>query len=172
MKEKQNGDGSAENASVHEDQQMPVIIHAQYVKDISFENPNAPETLRAGQKGPEMDVNINMDARKIESSGEENFYEVTLVLTAKAFREKQSVFLAEIHYGALISMPGVSEENHHPLLLIEIPKTLFPFARQLMAELTQSGGYPPLLLNPVDFHALYLQQFDKEKAEEPENPGS
>jgi preprotein translocase subunit SecB len=145
---------------------MPVIIHAQYVKDISFENPNAPETLRPGQGGPEMDVNINMDAKKMESAETENLYEVVLSLAASAKRADKAVFLADIQYGAVVSLPGVDTEHHHPLLLVEVPKTLFPFARQLLAELTQSGGYPPLLLNPVDFRALYIERFVTPQSEQ------
>ncbi len=150
------------NSQAQSGPQMPVVIHAQYVKDVSFENPNAPETLRGGQGGPEMEINISMDARKLEASAEENLYEVVLKLTARALRSGQTLFLCEIHYAALVSLPGVPQESHHPLLLIEVPRTIFPFARQLLGELTQSGGYPPLLLNPVDFRALYQEQFSQE----------
>ncbi|NCC22779.1 MAG: protein-export chaperone SecB [Alphaproteobacteria bacterium] len=157
--EPQNTNGAAKGQN---GPQVPVVIHAQYVKDISFENPNAPETLRPGQGSPEMDININMDARKLETEETDNLYEVVLSLSAKAARNEKTVFLAEIHYGSIVSLPGVPQDTHHPVLLIEVPKTLFPFARQLLAELTQSGGYPPLLLNPVDFRALYMEQFVKE----------
>lgn len=148
---------------------MPVVIHTQYVKDVSFENPNSPETLRPGKAAPEMDINISMDAKKIEEANpDENLFEVVLKLGAKATREDKAMFLAEIDYAALVSLPGVAKENHHPLLLIEVPKVIFPFARQLLAELTQSGGYPPLLLNPVDFRTLYIEQFGAENQDQKE----
>ncbi len=144
--------------------QAPIVVHAQYLKDISFENPHAPDSLRAGQPGPQMDININMDARKFApEEGQDAMYEVVLALTATAKRDGATVFLAEVQYGAVASLPGVPEETHHPILLIEVPRTLFPFARQLLAELTQSGGYPPLLLNPIDFRALYMEQFVKDE---------
>lgn len=142
---------------------MPVTIHTQYVRDISFENPNAPESLRGGQGAPEMDVNIAMDARKLEDEQFKNLYEVVLVITATAKRSENIVFIAELVYGVTVSIDeAVPEEQHHPILLIEVPRHSFPFARQVMANLTSQGGYPPLLLNPVDFQALYMQRFKDE----------
>jgi len=144
-------------------QDMPVTIHAQYVRDLSFENPNAPDALRAGAKPPEMDINIGMDARKLEDSEIKDLYEVVLNVRAAAVRDGDPVFIAELQYGVTASIGGdVPEENHHPLLLIEMPRLAFPFVRQIMADVTVQGGFPPLLLNPVDFHALYMQRFGKE----------
>lgn len=147
-------------------QSLPIQIHAQYVKDQSFENPNAPETLRAGQDAPKMDININMDATKIESDKIENLYEVRLRLSATAKREDSTVYVAEVEYAAATSLSNVPDEHHHPLLLIEIPRIIFPFARQVMADMTQNGGYPPLMMSPVDFQQLYLQQFGQQQQEE------
>lgn len=146
-----------------EAQGLPVTVHAQYVRDISFENPNAPEALRAGQKPPEMDVNIGMDARKLEDEEIKNLFEVVLSIRAEAKRADKTVFIAEIQYGVTVELgDSVPEKNHHPLLLIEIPKLAFPYVRKLLSDLTTDGGFPPLLLNPVDFHALYMQRFAKE----------
>lgn len=147
-------------------QSLPIQIHAQYVKDQSFENPNAPETLRAGQEAPQMDININMDAAKVESDKVENLYEVRLRMSATAKRKEQIVYVAEIEYAAAVSLGNVPKEHHHPLLLIEIPRIIFPFARQIMADMTQSGGYPPLMMSPVDFQQLYLQQFGQQAQEQ------
>lgn len=141
---------------------MPITVHAQYVRDISFENPNTPEMLRAGQDQPNMDVNIGMDARKIEDEQFENLYEVVLNVRAEAMRGDDVMFIAELQYGITLTLNGVPEDQHHPLLLIEIPKLAFPYARQILSDLTTQGGYPPLLLTPVDFHALYLDQFKDE----------
>ena len=140
-------------------QSLPVQIHTQYVKDMSFENPNAPETLRPQQGSPEMDININLDAREIKEENYQALYEVVLSLTATAKREEKTVFLAEVHYGIVASLDGVPEDQHHPVLLIEVPRMAFPFARQVLADMTTSGGYPPLLLNPVDFQAMYVDRF-------------
>jgi len=144
-------------------QDMPVTIHAQYVRDLSFENPNAPESLRPAGNGPEMDINIGMDARKIEDKDLNNLYEVVLNIRAAANRGEDPVFIAELQYGVTVSIGDeVPEDNHHPLLLIEIPRMAFPFVRQIMSDVTVQGGYPPLLLNPVDFHALYMNRFGAE----------
>ncbi len=144
-------------------QDMPVTIHAQYVRDLSFENPNAPESLRPAADAPEMDINIGMDARKIEDKEIKHLFEVVLNVRASAMRGADAIFIAEMQYGATVSIGDeVSEDNHHPLLLIEIPRMIFPFVRQIMSDVTVQGGYPPLLLNPVDFHALYMNRFGAE----------
>lgn len=144
-------------------QDMPINIHAQYIRDLSFENPNAPESLRPSASSPEMDINIGMDARKLEGDDIPNLFEVVLNVRAAALRGEDPVFIAELQYGVTVSIGSeVPEENHHPLLLIEIPRMAFPFVRQIMSNVTVQGGFPPLLLNPVDFHALYMNRFGAE----------
>ena len=158
-----NGNGAVQNEQPTIATDLPVNIHAQYVRDLSFENPNAPETLRSGNGMPEMNISIGLDARKIKINGHNNAYEVALNVRAEAKIQNRTAFIAELQYGIALSIgENVSEDNHHPLLFIEIPRLAFPFARQIMSDLTSQGGYPPLLLNPVDFHALYLQKFSKE----------
>ncbi len=144
---------------------LPITIHTQYIRDISFENPDAPNSMRAGLKTPDMDVNIGMDARALKDDDIKSLYEVALTISATAKREDKTVFIAEVIYGVTVSIGDiVPEDQHHPLLLIEIPKFAFPFARQILATLTSQGGYPPLLLNPVDFQALYMERFKEEIA--------
>ena len=138
---------------------LPVMVHAQYVKDISFENPAAPYSLRAGLEAPKMDVNINLDVKSLEDAQVKALYEVALRLSVRATRGDQTVYIAEVMYGVAASMPNVAEEHHHALLLVEIPKLAFPFARKVLADLVQDGGYPPLLLGPVDFAAMYMARF-------------
>ncbi len=147
-------------------QNLPVMIHAQYVRDISFENPNSPNSLRPGQDAPKMDVNINLDAKPVEDAQIKNLYEVVLKLTARAERKEYTVFIAELHYAVTVSLPGVPEAQHHPLLLVEVPKLAFPFARKILADLTQEGGYPPLLIGPIDFYGMYMSRFNKPDAPE------
>lgn len=144
-------------------QGLPVTIHAQYIKDLSFENPNAPGSLQANGERPSMDVNFSMDARKLESAADKksDLYEIVLGIQAAAMRGSQVDFLVELEYAVLVSAAELPEEQLHPLLLIEIPRQAFPFARQIIADLTQQAGYPPLLLAPVDFRAFYLQRFGK-----------
>lgn len=153
--------------SVEQEQQqateLPVTILAQYVRDMSFENPNAVDVIRGGAQEPQMDLNIGMDARKIPDDKDDGLYEVVLNIRAEAKRGDTALFLVELQYGATVSIgKEIPEESHHPFLLIEIPRLIFPFARQILSNTTVQGGYPPLLLNPVDFHALYMQRFGKE----------
>lgn len=167
MSDEKNTNQPADNDAQLQATGLPVTIHAQYIRDLSFENPGAPESMRGGQDIPEMNVNIGMDARAIENTELKNLYEVSLTISATAARAERPVFLCEVIYGVTVSIGEVvPEDQHHSLLLIEIPRMAFPFARQILADLTSQGGYPPLLLNPVDFHALYLERFkdDLEKA--------
>lgn len=138
---------------------LPVMVHAQYVKDVSFENPSAPMSLKAGQEAPKVDININLDAKSIDDPQIKSLYEVSIRVSAKATRADQTLYIAEVLYAAAVSMPQVQEEHHHPLLLVEIPKMIFPFARKIIADLVQDGGYPALLLGPVEFAAMYLARF-------------
>ncbi len=143
---------------------MPVVIHAQYIKDFSFENPGTPESLRGGKDMPAMDINIGMDARKIKDEQIENLYEVVLNVRAVAKRADETVFVVELQYGVTVSLNDIPDDQHHPYLLIEIPRMAFPYARQILSDITVQGGYPPLLLNPVDFQALYMDRFSEDIA--------
>lgn len=147
---------------------LPIVIHAQYVKDVSFENPQAPNSLRAGPNGmtpPKMDINFNLDSREIEDPDVKNLYEVTLRLSARAERDGHTIFVCEVLYGAAVSLRNVPEEQQHPMMMIEVPRMIFPFARQILADLTQQGGYPPLMLGPVDFFSMYMSRFGKNNGE-------
>ena len=108
-----------------------------------------------------------MDARKLEDKEMDGLYEVVLSVSAEAKRGKDVLFIAEVQYGITAQVgEGVPEDSHHPLLLIEIPKLAFPYVRKILSDLTIEGGYPPLLLSPVDFQTLYVQRFSKEGGEE------
>jgi len=159
--------GNGQNDGQMQAQPMPVVIHAQYLKDLSFENPNAPDSLRKGQAAPEIDMNISMDAKKLEDENIDSLYEVVLNLNVSAVREGKTAFIAEIVYAATVSMGEVNENRHHTLLLMEVPRLLFPFARQILANMTGSGGFPPLVLNPVDFRAMYINKFGRAPNQEP-----
>lgn len=138
--------------------QYGMMVHTQYVKDFSFENPNAPETLNQGEGQPQLDANINMQANVLDA--EKHLYEVVLEVSAKAERANKTLFMAEIAYGLMVSVnKDVPEDHRHPLLLVEGPKLAFPYVRQLLSTAIQSGGYPPLLLQPVNFEELYRKQY-------------
>ena len=137
----------------------PLLIHAQYLKDFSFENPHAPDTLRKDGKQPKMDMEISLDVNRLEDDTIENLYDVSLMIRAKAERGDKTMFIADLTYSAIVSVNGLQEKQHHPLLFVEVPHMIFPFARQIISDATQAGGYIPLQLNPVDFRSLYLERF-------------
>ena len=151
--------------------QTPLLIHSQYLKDLSFENPNAPAILKRGDNPPQMDMNIALNVKRLEHPEHEHFYEVTLSVNAGAVRpidggDDQTMFLAECVYGAAVSITGLDEKQHHPLLFTEVPHMVFPAVRQIMASATQAGGFIPLQLNPVDFRAMYIERFAKQAAQQ------
>jgi preprotein translocase subunit SecB len=151
----------------------PLIVHKQYLKDLSFENPNAPGILNRIDQRPVMDMNIGLDVQKLEAEEHEHYYEVLIKLTATAKRVDEAMFLAEVVYGAACSIQGMDEKRHHPLLFIEVPRLIFPFARQILSMVTQNGGFMPLQLAPVDFNAMYLKRFGQgQGAQQEEQTGS
>ena len=129
-------------------------VLAQYTKDSSFENPNAPDSLRSGQDAPQIDINIEIGRAMID----DETVEVTLILRANASRADQAVFIAELEYAGLFAFQNVNIEEIQPMILIECPRLLFPFARQIMADMTQNGGFPPILLEPPYFAAMFREE--------------
>jgi preprotein translocase subunit SecB len=136
-----------------EGQQTPLVVNVQYVKDLSFENPNAPNSLALRQQ-PQIAVNVNVNARPLA----EHTFEVQLVISAEAKQEDQVAFVVELTYAGVFTLNGIAEEHVRPVLLIECPRLLFPFARAILAEATRDGGFPPLSLQPIDFAQLFRQQ--------------
>lgn len=133
--------------------QFPITINAQYIKDFSFENPNAPRSLMNNGAPPNVEVNINVEARPLA----EDTYEVVLKVNAEAKTPEISCFMVELSYACIVTLNGFAEEHIQPVLMIEGPRLLFPFARQIIADATREGGFPPLLINPIDFAAMYQQ---------------
>jgi preprotein translocase subunit SecB len=146
-------------------------ILAQYVKDLSFENPNAPGSLQA-QGQPKLDISVNVNAR----AGDNDMYEVELRITANAKgqdasgQETGALFAVELLYAGLFRLVGAPREALEPFLLVEAPRILFPFARRVVADCVRDGGFPPLMLDPIDFGGLYLQQLDARRGGEGEGP--
>lgn len=148
--------------------QPQLRVLAQYVKDLSFENPGAPDTLRPGQPAPGIDLSIDVRARNV---GDDTF-EVLLVINARASRKTEAgedsiVFIAELSYGGLFQMANIPDAEREPFLLIECPRMIFPYARRILADTTRDGNFPPLMLDPVDFASLYRQQLAKRAAAVP-----
>jgi preprotein translocase subunit SecB len=132
-----------------------VGLIAQYIKDLSFENPNAPQTLQAnGTERPQIDVTINVNARRVGDEG----FEVELKASITAKQGTLNAFIVELVYAGLFGIRNMPDENIEPFLLVEAPRLLFPFARRIIADATRDGGFPPLMLDPMDFASLYQQQ--------------
>ncbi len=128
-------------------QTQQLIINAQYIKDLSFENPNAPASLRQQSTAPAVEINVDV---KAQGRGPDN-YEVVLTINASAKIQDETLFLVELSYGGLITVRNVPQEMLTTVILVETPRLLFPFARNIVAETTRDGGFPPLLINPIDF---------------------
>lgn len=147
-------------------QQAPqpgIQIVSQYIKDLSFENPNAPESLVSGWPAPDTTVQVFLGHRAIR----ENTYEcvVHFRIEAKKKGEDRICFIADLHYGTLAVLQNIPQENHQPVMMVEVPKLLFPFAREIVANLTAGGGYPPLYLTPISFETIYIQEMQRMAAE-------
>jgi preprotein translocase subunit SecB len=134
-----------------------VIINAQYVKDLSFENPRAPHSLLQ-QQGPAPEVQINVDVKAATLAPD--IYEVVMTLRADAKQATDSVFVVELVYGAVVSLANTPQDDVSAALMVETPRMLFPFARSILAEVTRDGGFTPLLLNPIDFSEIYSKRSD------------
>ncbi len=128
--------------------QTGVGIVAQYIKDLSFENPGAPALMN---QGPQIDLGVDLQARR----GDAEHYEVELKLRVSAKQGEKTVFLMELAYAGLFRIVGVPEAMLQSLLLIQAPHMLFPFARRIVADVVRDGGMPPLMIDPIDFAALY-----------------
>ena len=134
--------------------QPSMRILGQYLKDLSFENPNAPTSLAPQTKQPDINISVNVNARNL---GPVDF-EVELHLDAKASSDGKVIFAGEILYAGVFRMENFPENLLHPAVLIECPRMLFPFARQILADATRNGGFPPLMLDPIDFAGMYQKR--------------
>ena len=129
-------------------------VLTQYIKDMSFENPNAPESLRSGQPQPDVNIDISI-GRRVDS---DNLTEVSITLKANAAREGKTVFIAELEYGGLFAFQNATLEDIQPMIMIECPRILFPYARKILADMTQDGGYPPIMLDMPDFAGMFREE--------------
>ena len=142
--------------------QPQLNVVAQYIKDFSFENPNAPQSLAVVTAPPQIGIQINVNAKPLA----ENDIEVTLKLDGKAETNGNLMFRFELEFAGVFRILNVPQESLNAIVLIECPRLLFPFAREIIATTVRNGGFPPLLLDPVDFVALYQQKM----AQQPQPP--
>jgi preprotein translocase subunit SecB len=143
-----------------EDTTPAVGLISQYVKDLSFENPNAPAVFQNPQ-GPEINVQFDIASNQIADDA----FEVTLKIEVRAENDGRVTFLVELAYAGLFGVRNVPMDALQPFLLGEAPRLLFPFARRVVADTIRDGGFPPLLLEPIDFNALYMQQSEQRDAQ-------
>ena len=148
---------STTNGGPAPNQQPQLSVVAQYIKDFSFENPNAPQSLTPGTTPPQIGIQINVAAKPLS----ENDIEVTLKLDGKAENGGNLLFQFELEFAGVFRIQNVPQESLNAVVLIECPRLLFPFAREVVATSVRNGGFPPLLLDPVDFVGLYRNKMSE-----------
>jgi len=142
------------NGGQAQDKPPQLNVLAQYIKDFSFENPNAPRSLTPTQQQPQINIQINVNATPLGESD----IEVELKLEGKADAAGSVLFSFDLVFAGIFRIQNVPQEQVHPLVMIECPRLLFPFAREIVAAAVRNGGFPPLLIDPVDFVGLYQQK--------------
>ncbi|MEQ8402364.1 MAG: protein-export chaperone SecB [Roseitalea porphyridii] len=154
--------GTGSGAQAGNGQQPQLSVLTQYVKDLSFESPGAPLSLRPREKAPAINININVNANPMS----ETDYDVALTLNATAKDGDKVLFNVELIYGGVFRVAGFQKDHVLPVVFIECPRMLFPFARQIVAECTRNGGFPPLMIDPVDFARMFQQRIAEEQAKQ------
>ena len=132
----------------------------QYTKDLSFENPNAPQSLGPQENAPNISIQVNVNARQLA----ENDFEVGLMLEGSAGEGANTLFKFELDYAGVFRLTNIPEDQKHPVVMIECPRLLFPFVRRIVSDVTRDGGFPPLNIDNVDFLALYRQEIARRQA--------
>ena len=163
-----NGAPKDASANAHQNTDRQLIVHAQYVKDFSFENPNAPKVLTENLGQPDVEISVSVGAKLVG----ENQYEVVLNLGAKAVVGETPMFLVDLTYAGLVSPQGITGDDINPLIMIEAPRLLFPFARALISDATRDGGFMPLNIQPVDFVAVYKHNLERQAATAAKQPAN
>jgi preprotein translocase subunit SecB len=143
-----------------------LFINAQYIKDLSFENPRAPHSLTQQGAAPAVEINVDVKAQNLNPET----YEVVLTVNANARIGEDSLFIVELAYGAVVTARNLPQEMLPAALLVEIPRLMFPFARNIVADATRDGGYPPLMINPIDFTELLRRNQSQASAAAPSVP--
>lgn len=156
MSDAQSSPGGAAPAGAKPAEEARPLINvmSQYVKDFSFENPNAPASLQLASTTPEISVNVQVNAEALK----DGTFEVVLQISAKAQSGDMVAFVSDLTYAGQFAVTNAPREVLPAILLVECPRMLFPFARRVIADATRDGGFPPLLLSPIDFVALFRQQ--------------
>jgi preprotein translocase subunit SecB len=140
---------------------QPLVVNIQYVKDLSFEVPGAPQIFSQLKSQPQVSINLDVQARRVQEG--QSVFEVAIMIRAEAHdnaaqtngQAAPTVFVAELTYAGVFTLNGLPDNAIEPVLLVECPRILFPFARNILSDVTRDGGFPPVLLQPIDFVALW-----------------
>jgi preprotein translocase subunit SecB len=154
-------DQAAAPAEAQKAEQPRLIMHSQFLQDMSYENQNGSLSFTKGELKPEVKLNLNVDSRKLG----ESTYEVALKITGDAVQGGERCFLVEVDYRGVFSLTGADEGVIQPILMVEGPRMIFPFARRIVADAVRDGGFPPLMLEPVDFVSVFRQRMAARAAE-------
>lgn len=130
-----------------------ISIISQYIKDFSFENPEAPNSLARTDKAPDVELSLDLSISKVQDM--ENTYEVAIQIEASAKTEKMTLFVVELVYAGMFALQNIPEDQHEAVLAIHCPNMIFPFARRLISDITQESGFQPLRIDPIDFARMY-----------------
>ncbi|MGH6866094.1 MAG: protein-export chaperone SecB [Methyloceanibacter sp.] len=149
---------SAESAKGQAGEAQLTVL-AQYIKDLSFENPGAPQTLQGPGQNPQLKVSVNVNA----GSRGEDIYEVSLHIEVHAKSDAGVIYNVELAYGSLFRLRNIPQNLLQPVLFVDCPTIIFPFMRRVLADVTRDGGFPPLMLDPIDFRRLYAQNLTQAK---------
>jgi len=159
---KKTADPAASNGASATGEQPSLNVLGQYVKDLSFENPGAPQSLGNREKAPDISINVNVNANPLN----QNDFDVVLTINGEAKEGDKVIFSVELVYGGIFRISNFPQEHMLPLLFIECPRLLFPFARQVVADATRNGGFPPLMIDPIDFAQMFQQRMAAEQAKQ------
>ena len=147
-------DNPAPNGGAQAEDAPQLNALAQYAKDLSFENPNAPRSLAPQQEAPQINIQVNVNAKQLA----ETDFEVDLTLQGDAKTGNEVMFAFDLTYSGVFRVRNIPQDQLHPVVMIECPRLLFPFARQIVADAVRGGGFPPLFIDPIDFVGLYRQK--------------
>ncbi len=160
-------DGQGNGDAAQADTAPSINAMVQYTKDFSFENPNAPRSLGPQEKPPNIAIQVNVNARQVAESD----FEVNILLEGSAGEGAGLLFKFELDYAGLFRLRNIAPDDMHSVVMIECPRLLFPFARQIIADAVRGGGFPPLYIDPIDFAALYRKRLS-ETADKAPSPAS
>jgi len=161
----ENANGAAGASAVKPGEPPSLKILAQYLKDLSFENPHAPESFQ-GESAPHIDVNVDVQGRRL-ADGQ---YEVELSVSARAKRGDNAIFVVEASYAGVFEIKNVPREQLEMVMVVECPRLMFPFLRQIVADATRNGNFPPLMMEPIDFFGIYQANVEQKRQQAEAQP--